>query len=267
VYQDVVALRAFYESPLGKVATRLIRNQIRRLWPSVHGMEVLGLGYSPPYLECFRDEARHTIAIMPAQQGVLRWPRHHNTPSGTSRYKGNLAALAHEENLPVLEASMDRILMVHILEHAEHKRHLLREIWRTLAPGGRLIVVVPNRMGFWARSDLTPFGFGTPYSAGQIRQMLADNMLTPTRWTSALSLPPFQKRTFISLAAGLENTGLRWWGNFSGVLIIEAEKQIYATNDPAAQRKAATRPVIAGNQMRRADATEPSRNALSRSAR
>lgn len=248
MYQDVVDLRAFYQSPLGKVATRLIRNRIRDLWPTVHGMEVLGLGYATPYLDPFRDEARHTLAIMPAQQGVIRWPRFHGNHEGT--YGGNLCALANERHLPLQDASMDRILMVHILEHSDHKRHLLREVWRTLAPGGRLLIVVPNRMGFWTRSDSTPFGHGTPYSSRQIRQMLSDNMLTPTTHTTALSLPPFKSRTMVSLLAAMEKTGQACWYNISGVLIIEAEKQIYAADGGNRATQRVRKPVFLGNQMR-----------------
>ncbi|WP_417316795.1 class I SAM-dependent methyltransferase [Emcibacter sp.] len=248
MYQDVVDLRAFYQSPLGKVAARLIRNQIRNLWPTVHGMEVLGLGYATPYLDPFRDEARHTVAIMPAQQGVIRWPRFHGNHEGT--YGGNLCALAHERHLPLQDASMDRIVMVHVLEHSDHKRHLLREVWRTLAPGGRVLLVVPNRMGFWSRNDNTPFGHGTPYSTSQIRQMLAENMLTPTSAVTALALPPFRSRTMISLLAAMEKTGLKCWHNIAGVLIVEAEKQIYAADGGNQAKQRVRKPVFAGNQMR-----------------
>ena len=30
---------------------------------------------------------------------------------------------------------------------------MMRELWRVLADGGRMIVVAPNRRGLWARFD------------------------------------------------------------------------------------------------------------------
>ena len=39
---------------------------------------------------------------------------------------------------------------------------LLRECWRVLRDDGRLLVVVPNRLGSWALFDHTPFGQGRP---------------------------------------------------------------------------------------------------------
>ncbi len=219
MYQDVVELRSFYKTPLGRITSRLVRRQITALWPDVGGMDVMGLGYAIPYLDAFRCRANHVINIMPAAQGVLRWPKR----------AGNLTALAREGNLPVKDAAIDRLLVIHALEHTDNSRHSLRELWRTLAPGGRVIIIVPNRLGLWARTDRTPFGHGTPYSAIQLRQLLSDNMLTPLRTASALHMPPFKSRSLLSLITTLEGTGQRWWRNLAGLLIIEAEKQIYAT--------------------------------------
>ncbi len=251
MYQDVVELRSFYDKPLGRITARLVRRQIITLWPDISGMDVLGLGFTTPYLDIFRAKANHVISIMPAPQGVMRWPRYNGDPQndGAHRYRGNLTALAHEDALPLKDASMDRIVMVHILEHTEQSRHILREVWRILAPGGRVIVVVPNRLGFWARTDRTPFGHGKPFSTLQLRQLFSDNMLTPTRTSSALHLPPFKSRPLLSLMSTLENTGQRWWHNLAGALIIEAEKQIYATGPTVKESKRVHRPAMAGNHI------------------
>lgn len=244
MYQDVTELRKFYASPLGKIAARLIRRQIRMLWPNVNNMDIMGLGYAPPFLKPLMDEADHTVSVMPSLQGVLRWPRHkENDP-----YNGNLTVLARETDLPIKEASMDRIIIVHCLEHTDHSKQMLREVWRSLAPGGRVIIIVPSRLGPWCRSEATPFGHGKPFSASQVRDILSKNMLSPTRWTSALFLPPFKNRTMLTALATLEKTGQRWWNRFAGVLIIEAEKQIYAGNPAEVAKKVIPKPVIVGTQ-------------------
>lgn len=247
MFQDVTELKSFYSSPLGKIAARLIRNQIRTLWPSVRNMDVMGLGYAPPFLEYLRDEANHTIAIMPTLQGVMRWPRYKDHEKNQyGRYAGNLSALACETDIPLKEASIDRIIVVHCLEHTDHSKQMLREVWRTLAPGGRVIIIVPSRLGPWCRSEKTPFGHGKPFSTTQIKQILSENMLNPTRWTSALFLPPFKSRTMVSMLTSLETTGKRWWSQFAGVLIIEAEKRIYAANTTEAKKQLVTKPAIVG---------------------
>src|SRR5438067_993366 len=47
---DVVDLRDFYRSGLGQVARRMIRRAIQRVWPDLHGMRLLGIGYTTPFL-------------------------------------------------------------------------------------------------------------------------------------------------------------------------------------------------------------------------
>ena len=119
---------------------------------------------------------------MPAAQGVLKWP--------TGRPA--LAALVDEFSMPLPEAAVDRVLLVHALEMSDDPSDLLREVWRVLAPSGRLIAVIPNRRGLWVRTDNTPFGFGRPYSRSQVTQLLRETWFTPVGWSEAL--PDRQRR-------------------------------------------------------------------------
>lgn len=218
MWSDVVDLRDFYGSSLGQMAQRLIRRQVRTLWPDLTGMRLLGLGFATPYLRIFLPEAERVIAVMPASQGVLPWP-----PEGPG-----LTALADEAELPLPDRSIDRLLLVHTLESTEQVRSMMREAWRVLADGGRLVVVAPNRRGIWARMEGTPFGNGRPYTMGQLNRLLRDNMFTPVARGSALFLPPITSRMLLRFAPAAEEIGRRWFETFGGVVIVEAAKQIYA---------------------------------------
>src|SRR3974377_259895 len=147
---DVVDLRNFYAMRLGVVPRRLVGRGIRRRFADTRGMRVLGVGYTTPYLGLFREEAERCLAFMPAAQGVLKWP--------TDR--PGLAALVDELEMPLPDSEVDRVLLVHALEMAHDPVALLREVWRVLAAGGRLLVVVPNPRGGWARLGRTPVGRG-----------------------------------------------------------------------------------------------------------
>ena len=151
---DIVDLRSFYGSPLGKVAERFVGEVIRARFDNCVGQSVMGIGYATPYLDRFRGEALRVLAFMPATQGVVNWPA-----SGLSA-----SALAEPTMMPLPDSCIDRVIVVHALEIAEHPRELLAEIWRILTPGGRMIAVAPRRAGLWARLDTTPFGNGQPYS-------------------------------------------------------------------------------------------------------
>ena len=68
---DVVDLRDFYASSLGGISRRMIRRQVRALWPNLRGQRVMGFGYATPYLIPFVDEAERVLAVMPTRMGVL----------------------------------------------------------------------------------------------------------------------------------------------------------------------------------------------------
>jgi len=228
MFTDVVDLRDFYESRRGQVAQRLIRTRIRRLWPDANGLSMLGLGFATPYLGHYREEATRVVAAMPASQGVLPWPK-------TGQ---NLVALAEETELPFADMSFDRVMLVHALEGTENLRPLLREAWRVLGGGGRLLVVAPNRRGVWARSDRTPFGHGQPYSLGQLSRLLRDTLFTPVQSAVALFSPPQAIVPLARWSRQIDDLGERWASTFAGVVMVEAAKQLYAgTAVPQAVRK------------------------------
>jgi SAM-dependent methyltransferase len=221
---DVVDLRNFYGQRLGVVARRFVGRGIRRLWTDTAGQRVLGIGYATPYLGLFREEAERCLAFMPSSQGVVKWP--------TARPA--LSALVDDYDLPLPDSAVDRVLLVHALEMSQDAAALLRESWRVLASGGRLLAVIPNRRGLWARMDTTPFGNGHPYSRAQINQLLRETWFTPTGWGEALYVPPIPRGWFLRSAVAWERTGATLSAPFAGVHIVEATKQVY--RPVAAQR-------------------------------
>jgi SAM-dependent methyltransferase len=234
---DVVDLRDFYEDRLGLIARRLVGERLKERWPSLAGERLLGVGYATPYLKRLGEGAERIMAFMPATQGVVNWPRE----------GPNAVALVAEDALPLPDHSIDRVLVVHALEAAVNDLDALREIWRVLAPGGRLLLVVPNRSGIWARSEATPFGFGRPFGRRQISRLLREAMLAPSWWAEALAVPPIRFRPLIGTGAAWERVGRALWPAFAGVLIVEATKQLYEgvpARQPRRRVKPAFRPAL-----------------------
>src|SRR5919108_1714103 len=230
---DVVDLRNFYAQRLGVAARRFIGRGVRARFTDTRGMRVLGIGYAIPYLGLFREEAERCLAFMPGAQGVLKWPSTRPT----------LAALVDELDLPLPDAAVDRVLLVHALEMAHDPVALLRECWRVLAAGGRILIVVPNRRGVWARLDTTPFGHGRPYSRSQITQLLREAWFTPTGWADALHVPPVPRGWFLRSAVAWERAGSGVAAPFAGVHIVEATKQVYRAI-PARRERARLVPAL-----------------------
>lgn len=217
MHLDIVELRAFYHTPLGQAAERSIAAALQAVWQPLSSERLVGLGHTGRFLDRFAPDAERTILLRPARQGAVRWP--HGKPSAT--------ALVFEEELPLADSSVDRVLMVHCLEHVEDAAETLGELWRVLAPGGRLIIVVPNRRGVWARLDHTPFGAGRPYSNGQLARLLRANRFMPTASGTALGFFPMKGRWLQRSAPGIERLTRRFMPAVAGAIVMEATKQIY----------------------------------------
>jgi hypothetical protein len=85
---------------------------------------------------------------------------------------------------------VDLALVVHGLELTDSPIEMLQEVWRVMAPQGRLILVVPNRRG--------------------------------------LQMPPTKRGFVLSGASAIERVCDWITPRFSGVIIVEAVKQVYA---------------------------------------
>jgi len=224
--QDVRDLAAFYRAPLGQMAHRVIARRVRALWPDLRGRRLLGYGFAVPYLGEFPD-AERTIAAMPAAMGVTAWPAGRNS-----------ALLCEEDALPFADVFFDRILVVHGLEGAEQLRPLLRQLWRVLAPEGRLLLVAPNRASLWAQVDISPFGQGRPFSRHELAGLLRDVLFEPGRWERALYAPPLKNAALLGSGAGWEKVGARLAGHLGGVHLVEASKSLYAAAGQTAAQPA-----------------------------
>ena len=178
---------------------------------------MLGLGYATPYLAPVRAGAERTLAFMPASQGVVNWPA-----SGLSA-----SALVDPMMMPLPDASIDRVLLVHAIESVESPTELLYEVWRILTPGGRIIVVAPNRRGLWARVDTTPFGHGQPYSRSQLNRLMRETLFSPEAWAETLYVPPFPGWFLLRTAVAWERVGISLSLPFAGLHVVEATKQLY----------------------------------------
>lgn len=227
---DVIDLRRFYASALGESVRRAVAAQIQRRWENIAGASILGLGFATPYLDTMRFDAMRSLAFMPASMGVVHWPGR-GEPSST--------ALIEDVALPLPSGCIDRALLVHMLETSEHPLDLLREVWRVLEPGGRVLIVAPSRSGWWSRSENTPFGYGQPFSRSQLTLLLRETLFNPLNWSQALYLPPLLQRSLISSSPLWERLGAMVSLPFAGVHVVEATKQVYSPIPVRAARRLA----------------------------
>ena len=109
----------------------------------------------------------------------------------------------------------------------ESPTNFLNEMWRVLTPNGRLVMVLPNRRGVWARFDHTPFGRGQPYSKTQAYDILTEAGFSINAWQNALFYPPFERYLRLGFTRAYQRIGARLWPGFSGVIVVDAQKRLY----------------------------------------
>ncbi|WP_455477865.1 class I SAM-dependent methyltransferase [Bartonella sp. B10] len=214
---DIVTLRDFYASTLGMRVQETLCNQLNLYWPDLTGKRIMGLGYTLPYLSILRQRAQQCFAFMPACQGALPWPCADEVAT----------VLVFEEDLPLPDASIDCILLVHALEYTENSLETLNEIWRVLVPNGHLIVVVPNRSSFWARNGCTPFGYGEPYSRQQITRLFEKTNFISGPVQEVVHYTPssgYVSRLFSFFYEPFARYLLPYFG---GLLMCQAQKRVY----------------------------------------
>jgi SAM-dependent methyltransferase len=218
-------LAGYYQTPVGAAVQAVIADRLVRFWPQVKGLRLLGYGYALPYLQGWAGQAERAVALVPAQIGVPPEPA--------------AAALGQEDALPFADAFFDRILIVHGLEGAENARAFLRQVWRVLAPEGRIVVVAPNRVSPWALAECSPFACGRPFRKSELDALLRDALLEPVAWERALYPPP-QLIGSVRTVPWREKLGRRILPCFAGVLMVEAKKTIYGVTPLREVKKAAT---------------------------
>lgn len=236
MHHDVSSLWEFYyRNQLGKVAQRNMRQALRTLWPNVKGMNVAGYGFAAPFLRPFRKESLRTLCLMPDTQGAACWPRE----------GPNASALVGENHWPLTTGFIDRLIIAHGMETARDLDGMLEEAWRILSPEGKIIVIVPNRSGIWARRENSPFGSGRPFSYSQVEALLERHQLSPAARSAALYMPPSSKRFWLRSAQTAERFGRRIEANrLAGVLIVEAEKRVFALpNSGSKQHSGILKPI------------------------
>lgn len=223
---DSAGLSEFYASPVGQVARRVIQRRLRDIWPDTAGTRILGYGFAIPYLRGFAPEAELVTASVPEPLGPVAWPA-----------DAGLSVLAQEDALPFPDALFDRVLVVHGLESAESLRPLMRQLWRVLAPSGKLLLVAPNRTSLWAQVERSPFAHGRPFNRAQLDMLLRDTLYAAERWDYALMMPPLKSRRLLGRGVSWEKIGRRIWPALAGVHIVEATKSMYALTPPIAAKQ------------------------------
>ena len=152
----------------GQLVRRLIRRQVKRDVAGSGRQRLLGFGYALPYLGPLA-EAAERLCVHAGAAGGVRWPP--DRPNAGRCWRA-------EDELPLADRAIDRVLLVHALEMPSSAAAAARGLARARRRR-QALCVVPNRRGLWCLSDTTPFGHGQPFSAAQLSRRCAATSSPP----------------------------------------------------------------------------------------
>ena len=216
MFEHASDLNDYYRSRQGRHVAKRLRQYVKDFWSKAPNACNAVIGYGAPVLRA-EDMPIQTI-FLPERLGPERWPT-----KGLDR-----TVLANSHMLPLQNVQLDRILALHALEFDSDPQHFLEECWRVLDGAGRIMVMVPNRTGLWARAERNPFGHGRPFSRRQLRDLLNAHGFAPRTTGTLLFMPPVELGIVLRFGAQIERIGRTWLPGVGGVLFVEAEKMLYA---------------------------------------
>ena len=135
---ETITLEKFYSSSLGQYALRWEQNQYDKLVSDCFGYNAVQLGATG--IDFLKN---NRIGLKVAAEPTLR-PL---TQLLETDDRTPLQMLF--EAMPFESESIDLVVMPHALEVSEDPHALLREVYRILIPGGRVILTGFNLMSLW----------------------------------------------------------------------------------------------------------------------
>lgn len=216
--QPAATLENFYDSRIGQCAAELMRQRLYDLWGNCNRYRLLGLGYPAPLLGLWQDHAYSCIGAVPAEFTDIAMQQAH----------GQSLTRTGEHRLPFRESVFDRIILLHALEEADNPRHFLREVWRVLAPEGRILIAAANRKSLWSLDESKPFGHGRPWTRRQLSRFLNDSLFQVTASTTAVHMPPLNWPLITAASNSWERAGEAFLPGLGGVILVEAVKHLHA---------------------------------------
>lgn len=135
------------------------------------------------------------------------------------------------DELPFETASLDLMLLPHVLEYTEHPHQVLREVERAIRPEGHLIITGFNPRSLWGIRRMLSSRIEYPWcghfiSLPRIKDWLALLGFEVVAGRFACYTPPLTNPAWLKRLRFMEPAGDRWWAVCGGVYMLQAVKRV-----------------------------------------
>ena len=209
----------WYDTPVGRVADRLEKALILRLAQPRPGESALDLGTGTGHFALDLAGRGLRVTGYDSSEAMLRVAR--SKESDVTWQRGQAEAL------PFADGSFDLVLSVAGLEFMDEPDLALTEMFRVLAPGGRLVVAVLNARSPWGRTRVrqasrqdTPYRYAHFYTPGEF--VAALSRYGRLKWSGSVFFAPSGRG--MRLADLLERFGQKLFPGRGALLVGRVDK-------------------------------------------
>lgn len=238
--KSIIALGPWLETPAGRYVREWEQKRLGILTADIFGFNAMQIGLPQ-------------IDALCANRMPNKWLSDTLPPDASANNPAAPVVVVHDfAELPFASASLDLVVLPHVLEFAEEPHQVLREVERVLIPEGQLIICGFNPASLWGLRQVTGRLTGAHFlpldgefiGVPRIKDWLKLLNLDVNRGSFGCYAPPFRSEKWLQRAAFMEKAGDRWWPYLGAVYMVQAIKRVKGMRliGPAWSRQGATVP-------------------------
>lgn len=150
-----------------------------------------------------------------------------------ARYGEGVDVHTLAEALPFASASLDLVVLPHVLEFDPHPHQVLREVERVLVPEGSVVIAGFNPHSLWGLRRVLAGRSGGAFpwrgqylSVGRLKDWFALLGLEPQSGAFGCYAPAVSQDKWLSRWSFMDPAGDRWWPICGGAYIVQAVKRV-----------------------------------------
>jgi SAM-dependent methyltransferase len=214
----IISLGSWFDTPAGNYARAWEEARLDELTVDIFGYNAVQIGLPQ-------------IAGLTANRMPNKWL----TDAVLPQNPGHPVVLTHDfTELPFASASLDLVVLPHVLEFASEPHQVLREVERVLRPEGQVIICGFNPASMWgvrqAAGRLTGAHFlpvhGEFISVPRLKDWLKLLNMEVNRGHFGCYAPPCATSKWLQRFAFMEKAGNRWWPYLGALYIVQAIKRV-----------------------------------------
>lgn len=145
---------------------------------------------------------------------------------------GEVAVVSQQDELPFATASLDLVVLPHVLEFARRPHHVLREVERVLVPEGSVIISGFNPFSLWGvRRLVARKGGAFPWQGQYLSVMRIKDWLTLLGFEMqnggfGCYTPAVSSAEWIDRWRFMDKAGSRWWPVCGAAYVVQGIKRV-----------------------------------------